>query len=66
MYILDPTTDSLFMKIIDKINKWVDPAHVKMYSTKEFRAFLKNADLIYIASKVIRGEKVHIGEKRAL
>lgn len=64
LYILDPTTDGMMMKLIDKIVKLSDKAHVKMYSTKEFEKMFTNAGLKYTGNKIIRGpEKVHIGEK---
>lgn len=63
IYILDPTADTLFIKIIDKVIKQLEPAHVKIYSTKEFKELMVNAGLKYLESKNLSGEKVHIGEK---
>ena len=63
IYIVDPTADSLFIKVIDKVIKLLEAAHVKMYSTKEFRELIQNAGLKYLESKDLKGEKVHIGEK---
>ena len=63
IYILDPTADTLFIKLIDKIIKMLESAHVKMYSTKEFKELMTNAGLEYLESRVIHGEKVHLGEK---
>ena len=64
IYILDPTADYWFIKIIDKIIKLIEPGHVKIYSTKEFESLLINAGLKYIGcKKTITREKVHIGEK---
>ena len=61
IYILDPTADTLFIKLIDKIIKMLESAHVKMYSTEEFKELMTNAGLNYLESKTIHGEKVHIG-----
>ena len=66
IFILDPTADTILIKIIDKIIKWTEPAHVKMYSTKEFKELMVNAGLKYLESKSLPGEKVHIGEKTTL
>jgi ubiquinone/menaquinone biosynthesis C-methylase UbiE len=63
IYILDPTADTLFIKIIDKVIKVLEPAHVKIYSTKEFKELMTNAGLKYLESKSLTGEKVHVGEK---
>jgi len=66
IFILDPTADTLFIKFIDKIIKLVESAHVKMYSTKEFKQLMTTAELQYLESRTIKGEKVHIGEKWGL
>lgn len=64
LYILDPTADSWIAKLADKIIKIVEPEHVKLYSTEEFRQLFENAGLRYIASEIIKAEeKVHVGEK---
>ncbi len=63
-YILDPTADSFIIKIADKIIKLLEPAHVKIYSTQEFRNMMSEAGLAYAGSYEIQGqEKVHIGVK---
>lgn len=64
IYILDPTADSLIIKIADKIIRLLEPAHVKMYSTQEFRNLMSEAGLAYAGSHQIQGqEKIHIGVK---
>lgn len=66
VYILDPTTDMLFMKIIDIIWGNIEPSHVKQYSTKEYEVFFEKAGLKYIQSiSVTVGgfAKVHVGQK---
>jgi len=63
-YILDPIADWWFLKLVDKISKSLDPAHVKLYSTKEFQELFINSGLTYVDSKVIMmQQKVHIAQK---
>lgn len=63
VYILDPTTDSMFARIIDKIIKMFEPDHVKMYSTEEFKNMFAVAGLKYDRTEVIRSiEKIHIAQ----
>lgn len=65
VYILDPTADSWFSKLIGKISKSVDPAHVKTYSSKEFQDLFAKSGLEYInSSKCLIREKVHIARKQ--
>lgn len=62
LYIFDSTTDNLFMRIADKIVKLLEPAHVKMYSTEEFKQMFKKAGLKY--SKISPAlNEIHVGEK---
>lgn len=64
LYLLDPTTDGIMMKVINKIIKLADKTHVKMYSTKEFKNMYSEAGFNYLNNKSILGPvKVHIGEK---
>lgn len=63
IYILDPTADSWIIKVIDKMIKLLEPEHVKMYSTKEFKGLMLEAGLNYIETRSIEKEKVHVGEK---
>ena len=64
IYILDPTADFWFIKIIDKISKLFEPGHVKLYSTKEFERLIIDAGLKYVGCEKIKAhQKVHIGEK---
>ncbi len=63
-FILDPTADTLLIKIIDVIGRIVEPAHVKIYSTEEFRRMLTGAGLQYSTGQhLMKHETVHIGEK---
>jgi ubiquinone/menaquinone biosynthesis C-methylase UbiE len=64
IYILDLIADNLLIKALDKIMKWTEPAHVKMYSSKEFCALMENAGIKYIGcDKTNKHHKVQIGEK---
>jgi ubiquinone/menaquinone biosynthesis C-methylase UbiE len=64
MYILDTTADNFFMRLIDKLNHRLEPAHLKLYSTKEYQAFFEKARLHYVNSKpVLAAIKIHIAEK---
>ena len=64
LYILDPTADSFFMKLLNKLSAFIEHDHVKLYSTKEFRDLFKNAGLKYVGTQKTRThEKIHIGEK---
>lgn len=64
IYILDPTADSLLIKIADKIIRLIEPAHVKIYSTEEFKDLMTAVGITYAGNQKIQGqEKVHIGIK---
>jgi ubiquinone/menaquinone biosynthesis C-methylase UbiE len=64
IYILDPTADSLLIKIADKVIKLLEPAHVKIYSTAEYKNMMVTSRLNYLGNKKIQGqEKIHIGIK---
>ena len=64
VFVLDPTVDSVFGRVIDIIIRFVQPEHVKMYSTGEFMRFFEAAGLSYIRTETIRSvEKIHVGEK---
>lgn len=64
VYILDPTADSIFIKAIDKIIRLLEPEHVKMYSTEEFRKMFASAGLKYKRTEIVQPkQKVHIAEK---
>ena len=64
LYILDITANNAFMRLVDRFGRKVEPAHVKLYSTKEFQALFERAGLCYITSKrIIPAIEVHIAEK---
>jgi ubiquinone/menaquinone biosynthesis C-methylase UbiE len=65
VYILDPTADTARARFVDKIFRLFDPAHVKMYSTAEFRMMIERAGLLYLGCDEVRTmEKIHMGEKK--
>jgi ubiquinone/menaquinone biosynthesis C-methylase UbiE len=64
LYILDPTADSWYMKLLDRFAKLIEPDHVKMYSTEEFRILFSISGLKYLETRVTgTHEKIHIGGK---
>jgi ubiquinone/menaquinone biosynthesis C-methylase UbiE len=64
IYILDPTADMWFIKIVDRIIRLFEPQHVKIYSTDEFKRLMIDAGLCYKGYKEIKPkQKVQIGEK---
>jgi ubiquinone/menaquinone biosynthesis C-methylase UbiE len=64
VYILDGTTDTRMMKLVDKIMRLFDKSHVKMYSTEKYQSFYTNTGIKYIGNPSIMGPVlVHIGEK---
>lgn len=64
VYILDPTTDIWFAKLLDRIMKMFQPEHVKMYSTKEFREMFSKGGLKYVGTETVKSfDKIHVGEK---
>ena len=64
LYILDITANNAFMRLVDRFSRKVEPAHVKLYSTKEFQALFERAGLCYITSeRIIPAIEVHIAEK---
>lgn len=63
-YILDPTGDSFLLRFFDRIQRKAEPAHVKMYSTKEYRSFFEEAGFVYTrGGRVLPAAKIHMGEK---
>jgi len=65
VYVLDPTADSWIVTVADKIIRLFEPAHVKIYSSQEFRDLFEGAGLSYGGSvSVAPHQTVHIGEKK--
>ena len=64
VYILDTTANNSFMKMLDRLSRKLEPAHVKLYSTREFQALFEKAGLHYTMSRpVLSAIQVHIAEK---
>ena len=64
VYILDPTADRWLIRQADKLIRILEPAHVKMYSSREFRGLFGGAGLRYSETKAINWhEKIHVGER---
>ena len=66
LFILDPTADGWIRKVGDRLVRRIEPEHVKMYSTLEFREMFRAAGLRYMDSEEIRAKSksIHVGEKR--
>jgi ubiquinone/menaquinone biosynthesis C-methylase UbiE len=65
VYILDPTADKWYTRVIEKIIKLVEPEHVKLYSTKEFHRLFSDAGFNYSTLETkSKHDKIHIGEKK--
>jgi ubiquinone/menaquinone biosynthesis C-methylase UbiE len=65
IYILDPTADIWYIKIVDKIIKLFEPQHVKIYSSEEFKSLMSCAGITYLRHEIVTGQqKVQIGEKQ--
>lgn len=64
LYIADPSTDSFLLRFFDGVQRKVEPAHVKMYSTKEYRGLFEGAGFVYVrGGRILPAEKIHIGKK---
>jgi ubiquinone/menaquinone biosynthesis C-methylase UbiE len=64
LYILDPLADTWLVKFWDRIMKWIEPEHVKIYSMQEFRQLFEPAGLKYSSSDRANWHQgIHIGEK---
>jgi len=64
LYILDPAADMFIIKVVDMLIKLIEPEHVKIYSSAEFRGMFIASGMKYLDSVPTgRGEKVQIAEK---
>jgi ubiquinone/menaquinone biosynthesis C-methylase UbiE len=64
IYILDATADGFITRMLDRLAKKLEPAHLKLYSTQEYQTFFRKAELHYVATQsVVLSVKVHIAEK---
>lgn len=65
IYIMDHTGDRFVIRMVDRWAKKIEPEHVKLYSTREYRTLFAEAGLDYVASKSVPFlAKIQIGEKR--
>jgi ubiquinone/menaquinone biosynthesis C-methylase UbiE len=64
IYIMDVTNDGFISKMLDRIIREREPAHVKFYATQDYRRFFSGTNLKYVAAQPIMTPlKVHIAEK---
>lgn len=64
LYILDPVSDTLIVRIADRIIRFIEPQHVKIYSSIEYRDMMTAAGLKYTGTiPSIKGEKIQTAEK---
>jgi ubiquinone/menaquinone biosynthesis C-methylase UbiE len=64
IYILDTTADDFFTRMWTRLAPKLEPAHVKLYSTREYQTLFEKAGLHYVNSKTIAfSVKVHIAER---
>ena len=64
VFILDPAADSILIKLIDRIIRIIDRAHVKIYSSEEFENLMKSSGLKYLGNReFLKYNLVQIGEK---
>jgi ubiquinone/menaquinone biosynthesis C-methylase UbiE len=66
--ILDPSGDGFWAKMVDKMVRKIEPEHVKLYSTQEYKTMLSTAGLdrvadIVLGHVIVLPVKVHIAEK---
>ncbi len=65
VYVADPTADHWFIKTADNIMRLLEPEHVKLYSTLEFKSLFADAGLKYAGTvKINYHDKVHVGKKQ--
>ncbi len=66
LFLLDPTADRWIIRAANPIIRAIEPEHVKMYSTREFRQLFRDAGFRTIAPEEIRAtsKDIHVGEKR--
>jgi ubiquinone/menaquinone biosynthesis C-methylase UbiE len=63
LYIVDPLADSWIVNLFDAMHQWIEPEHVKFYSTKEFQQLFGQAGLKYSSATTKWQQGIHIGEK---
>ncbi len=66
VYILDPTADSRLIRVLDRVMRFFESAHVRLYSSAEFQSMYHEAGLNYVRRVEISPHQiVHVGEKRS-
>jgi ubiquinone/menaquinone biosynthesis C-methylase UbiE len=64
VYILDPTADTWTVKLTDALGRLLEPEHVKLYSTVEFKRMFERAGLKYSSPETTHAhDRIHVGEK---
>jgi ubiquinone/menaquinone biosynthesis C-methylase UbiE len=64
IYIADATDDMFIIALIDRLQKRLEPAHVKTYSTREYQDLFQAAGLVRVTHKgMLPGLKIHSAEK---
>jgi len=62
--ILDPTSDRKIVRFADRIIRLIEPEHVKLYNTEEFREFFESVGLRHsFAESSIKSHRIQIGDK---
>ena len=62
LLLLDPTADSRIVRLSDRIIRWIEPEHVKLYSSAEFREMFERAGFRYSSiPSDTKAHTIHIG-----
>ena len=64
LYMLDPTSDRAIVRLADKLIRLVQPEHVKLYNTEEFRQLFEGAGFRHSSiESSVTSHRIQIGEK---
>lgn len=64
VYIADPSGDDIIVRSFDRLQRKLEPAHVKTYSTREYLEFFQAAGLVYMERKrILPALKIHVAQK---
>jgi len=64
LYILDPTSDRAIVRLADKIFRLIEPEHVKLYNTEEFRQMFERAGFRHShTASEIQSHVIQVGTK---
>ncbi len=62
--ILDPVADTLLIRLFDVVARLIDRAHVKIYSTEEFKQLMNSAGFAYSGTRGTgKKQAVHMGTR---